>query len=286
MYYDYHLHSEFSDDSMELMETQIEQAISLDVEEICFTEHVDYGIKRDFDDPRGIETTYEAYNGEILKCELSNCDYPNYFKKLKEMKAKYSKFVSIKQGLEFGVQYHTIDKYNTLFTKYQNELDFILFSMHQVNDLQSWNQDAQRGKSQKEYNDEYYQEILKCIKVYKNYSVLAHLDLMTRYDLKGPYPFEYEEEIIREILKIVIDDNKGIEVNTSSHRYNLKDTTPSIDILKLYKELGGRIITVGSDAHNKNDLGKYIKETYDLLKDLGYEYVCTYDKMKPIFHRL
>lgn len=286
MYFDYHLHSEYSDDSIEPMENQIKQAISLGIEEMCFTEHVDYGIKRDFDDPRGIETKFEAYNGELIKCVLSNCDYPNYFKKLQEMKGKYSGTISIKQGLEFGVQCHTIDKYNTLFEKYKDELDFILFSMHQVNDKESWNQNAQIGKTQKEYNDEYYQEILKCIKVYKNYSVLAHLDLMTRYDLNGPYPFKNEEDIIREILKIVINDNKGIELNTSSYRYHLNDTTPSIDILKLYKELGGRIITVGSDAHNKNDLGKYIKESYNLLKNLGFEYVCTFDKMKPTYHLL
>ena len=258
MYFDYHLHSEFSDDSTEPIEEQIKQAIKLNIEEICFSEHVDYGIKRDFEDPRGIETKVYRVDEKDITCILSNCDYPNYFKKLHEMKDKYSDKISIKQGLEFGVQSHTIDKYNLLFEKYHNELDFILFSMHQVNDLESWNQEAQYGKSQKEYNDEYYEEILKCIKVYKNYSVLAHLDMMARYDLNGPYPFKYEEEIIREILKTAINDNKGIEVNTSSFRYHLKDTTPSIDILKLYKELNGKIITVGSDTHKKEDLEKVL----------------------------
>ena len=286
MYFDYHLHSEFSDDSTELMKTQIKQAIKLGVDEICFTEHVDYGIKRDFDDTRGIETKVYHIDGEDITCILSNCDYPNYFKKLHEMKTEYSNQISIKQGLEFGVQSHTINEYNLLFDKYKDELDFILFSMHQVNDKESWNQEAQYDKTQKQYNDEYYEEILKCIKVYKNYSVLAHLDMIVRYDLNGPYPFKYEEEIIREILKIAINDNKGIEVNTSSYRYHLKDTTPSIDILKLYKELNGQIISVGSDAHKKEDLGAHIKETYDLLRDLGFEYVCTFDKMKPIYHKL
>ncbi len=286
MYFDYHIHSEFSDDSNEPIEEQIKQAIKLGIEEICFSEHVDYGIKRDFDDSRGIETKVYHIDGKDISCILSNCNYPSYFKKLHEMKDKYSDKISIKQGLEFGVQSHTIDKYNSLFEKYKDELDFILFSMHQVNDKESWNQEAQYGKTQKEYNDEYYMEILKCIKVYKNYSVLAHLDMMARYDLNGPYPFRYEEEIIREILKTAINDNKGIEVNTSSSRYHLKDTTPSIEILKLYKELNGKIITVGSDSHKKEDLGSHIKEIYDLLKDLGFEYICTFDKMKPIYHKL
>ncbi len=285
MYYDYHVHSQYSDDCTEPIENQVIRAIDLGIDEICFTEHVDYGIKRDRDDIRGIENKTYHFNGKDIKCILANCDYPSYFKKLHEMQMKYPN-ISIKQGLEFGVQSHTVEKYNKLFDKYKEELDFVLFSMHQVNDKESWNQEAQFGKTQKEYNDEYYNEILKCIKVYKNYSVLAHLDLMRRYDLNGPYPFENEREIITEILKQVIKDNKGIEVNTSSYRYCLDGPMPSIDILKLYKELGGKIITVGSDAHKQIDLGTYILKTYNLLKDLGFEYVCTFEKMKPIYHKL
>ena len=86
--------------------------------------------------------------------------------------------------------------------------------------------------------------------------------------------------------KIVIKDGKGIEVNTSSHRYDLVDLTPSRDILKLYKELGGNIITIGSDSHKREHLGAYIKETKTELKKLGFEYYCTFEKMKPVFHTL
>ena len=84
----------------------------------------------------------------------------------------------------------------------------------------------------------------------------------------------------------VIEDGKGIEVKTSSHRYGLKDMTPSLDILKLYKELGGKIITIGSDSHQKEHLGAYIEETKDVLRNLGYSYYCTFDHMKPLFHQL
>ena len=70
------------------------------------------------------------------------------------------------------------------------------------------------------------------------------MDLITRYDEQGIYPFEKVRSLITEILKTVIADGKGIEVNTSSHRYGLSDMTPSRDILKLYKELGGTILTI------------------------------------------
>ena len=64
----------------------------------------------------------------------------------------------------------------------------------------------------------------------------------------------------------MIQDGKGIEINTSSHRYGLKDSTPSRDILKLYKELGGKIITIGSDSHKPEHLGAYIDEAKELSK--------------------
>lgn len=98
---------------------------------------------------------------------------------------------------------------------------------------------------------------------------------------------EKSEGIISEILKTVISDGKGIEFNTSYHRYGLKDTTPSTNILRLYRELGGEIITIGSDSHRPEHLGiSDIETAKSILKGLGFQYFCTYEKMQPIFHRL
>ena len=110
--------------------------------------------------------------------------------------------------------------------------------------------------------------------------------MITRYDENGYYPFEKSRPIVEDILKTVIEDGKGIEFNTSYHRYGLKDTTPSVDILKLYKRLGGEIITIGSDSHRREHLGAYIREAGQLLKDLGFRFLCIYDRMKPIYCRL
>ena len=89
---------------------------------------------------------------------------------------------------------------------------------------------------------------------------------MTR---RGPAPFSMIKPAVTEILKRAIQDGKGIEVNTSSHRYGLKDTQPSVDILKLYRSLGGEIITIGSDSHKPEHLGAYIPETQALLRGTG-----------------
>ena len=268
---DFHVHSEFSDDSHELMENQIEKAISLGLREICFTDHVDYGIKKDWSEGNIEYRGGDGVGTPVDSMEpMANVDYPAYFKKLKEMKKKYAGQIEVKQGLEFGIQTHTVEKYEKLYDTYKEELDFVLFSMHQVHDLEFWTQDFQRGKSQEEYNREYYQEILDTMKLFKNYSILSHLDLIVRYDENGRFPFEKTKDIVTEILKLAIKDGKGIEINTS----------------RLYKELGGTIITIGSDAHTTKYIGDHFDDAVKVLKEVGFTHFATFSKMKPTFHEL
>ena len=279
MFCDYHVHTEYSDDSIYKMKNVVKDAISLGLKEICFTDHVDYGIKRDWDDPRGIHYRKDE-SGE----PLANVDYEKYYIGYLQLVAEYKNKINLKMGLEFGMQRHTIDDFEKLFKRYP--FDCILLSVHQINDVEFWTGEYQKGKTQEEYNLEYYEELLYLVKHYHNYSVLAHLDLITRYDSAGIISFEVIKPVITEILKTVIADGKGIEFNTSWHRYGLQDTTPSKEILKLYKELGGEIITIGSDSHKSEHLGAYVEEAHKILRELGFTRFCTYDKMKPIFHRL
>ena len=276
MFTDYHVHTEFSDDSVYLMEDVVKDAIRMNMDEICITDHVDYGVKDDWD--CGHEIAYR--DGE----PFANVDYPRYMAKLREMQDLYGDRISIKIGLEFGVQTHTIPQFEALFHRYP--FDFIILSIHQVEDQEFWTQDFQRGRTQQEYNERYYEEMLEVVKKYKDYSVLGHMDLITRYDEAGIYPFEKIKPLVEEILKIVITDGKGIELNTSYHRYGLKDTTPSVEILKLYRDLGGSILTLGSDSHKPEHLGTYIKEGKKILRDLGFTRFCTYERMRPVFHEL
>lgn len=271
---DYHVHTGFSDDSIYPMEDVVKDAIAMNMDEICFTDHVDYGIKLDWDS--GKEIQYRG--GE----PLANVDYPMYEAGIRELQYLYGDQISIKMGMEFGMQMHTMEQYEKLFQRYP--FDFIILSVHQVEDKEFWTQDFQKDRTQQEYNERYYNEMLDLVKNYKNYSVLGHMDLIVRYDKAGIYPFEKVKPYVEEILKIVIEDGKGIEVNTSSHRYGLKDMTPSKDIMKLYRDLGGKIITAGSDSHKPEHLGAYIKETKEILRDLGFQSFCTYERMKPVFH--
>lgn len=280
---DYHVHTEFSDDSEYQMEQVVRDSIAMRLDEICFTDHVDYGVKNDWDDGEKIRYR-EGIPGEPENMPILNVNYPLYYKTYQKMKTQYGDKITLRLGMEFGMQAHTIEKYEKLFARYP--FDFIILSVHEVEDKEFWTQEFQRGRTQKEYNERYYEEILYLVQNYHNYSVLGHMDLITRYDKSGTYPFEKLKPILTEILKTVIAEGKGIEVNTSSHRYGLSDLTPSRDILKLYRELGGTIITIGSDSHKPEHLGTFIDETKQELKTLGFKEFCTFDKMKPIYHQL
>lgn len=271
---DYHVHTIYSDDSVYKMEDVINDGIKKGINELCFTDHVDYGIKRDVDDPLG-----PVYlNGQ----PISNVDYPEYYKEYLYLKEKYKDQMTLKFGLEFGIQVHTIPKYDALFKQYP--FDFIILSIHQVDDLEFWTGDYQKGRTEKEYYERYYQELYDVVNLYHDYSVLGHMDLIKRYDDHDSYDsFNNHKEMITQILKIVIKDGKGIEINTSSVRYEIGDLTPSRDILKLYLKLGGTIITIGSDSHQEDHLGAYIEDT---KKELGFKQYCTYSQMVPEFHDL
>jgi histidinol phosphate phosphatase hisJ family len=282
---DYHIHCKYSDDSEEDLEKIIETAINKGIGEICFTDHVDYGIKLDKDVFEKIdENAKKDWIKKIGRIDL-NVDYPNYFKEIEELREKYKDKITIRQGLEFGMQVHTIKDFQKLFDKYKEKFDFVILSCHQVNDKEFWTNEFQKGKSIDEYNAEYYEEIYRVMSRYSDYSILGHLDHIQRYN-ETIYPFEKSREIIVKILKKVIEDNKGIEVNTSSFRYGLKELTPERDILKLYHELGGKIITIGSDAHKAENVGEHIPYIQEELKKIGFTDICTFDKMKPIFHKL
>lgn len=276
MFADYHVHSEYSDDSTYPLEQVIRDAIGMGMDEICITDHVDYGIKKDWDAGEKI-----AYRGSQ---PLANVDYPRYMAALRDMQIRYGDRIRIRVGLEFGIQRHTIPQFRALLTRYP--LDFVILSIHQVENQEFWTQEFQRGRTQQEYNERYYEELLAVVQQYQGYSVLGHLDLITRYDKQGVYPFERVRPLVEAILRRVIADGKGIEVNTSSHRYGLTDTTPSVAILQLYRELGGTILTIGSDSHAPAHLGTHIEQARALLRDLGFRQFCTFERMQPVFHPL
>ena len=279
---DYHVHTEFSDDSSYPLEEVCRHAIELGLDEICITDHVDYGVKPDVEEYRAGSGTARFEDG----IPVLNVDYERYFPAIDRAREQFAGRLAVKTGMEFGVQTHTEPQFNALFERYVGRWDFIILSIHQVGDKEFWNGAFQEGRTQDECNMAYYREMLDVVQSFSSYSVLGHLDLIKRYDPVGIWPFEKSRDIVAAILERVIADGKGIELNTSSFRYGLPDLQPCTEILRLYRDLGGRILTIGSDSHRPEHLGAHISEVRDRLRALGYTEFCTFDKMEPVFHAL
>ena len=273
---DYHVHCMFSDDSWHTPEKVCEDAWKQNLDEICFTDHVDYGIKPDWDDA----LSAKVFDGQ----RVLNVDYDAYFPYIANLREKWAGRLTVKTGLEFGVQTHTIPQFNALWERWKDQLDFTLLSIHQVGDAEFWTGEFQEGRTQEEYNRAYYQELYDVTTGFEHWSVLAHLDLIKRYDPAGILDFPANRDLVAATLEHVIAQGKGIELNTSSVRYGLADSQPAREILELYRDLGGKIITLGSDSHAPAHLGAYLRHFQRYLASLGFEGFYTYDKMVPTFH--
>lgn len=259
---DYHVHTAFSEDSQYPMRDVVRRAVKLGIDEVCFTEHVDY------------------FTGK----ESHLVDYEKYHNLYQQMCEEFQGEIQLKYGVEFGIQLDTIQNHQRDFDS--GHFDFVILSNHQIHDMEFWNGEYQQGRTQREFNQDYYHAIMDLIQQYKDYSVLGHLDMIKRYDSYGIMPDSENEAMIKEILKLVIEDGKGIELNTSCFRYGLPDLTPSRTILRWYYELGGRILTIGSDSHKEEDLGEGLAYAKEALKELGFREFCTFTAMKPEFHPL
>ncbi|MBM7599796.1 histidinol-phosphatase (PHP family) [Virgibacillus halotolerans] len=258
--FDYHIHSNFSADCTTPMEKTIEQAIRQGLEEICFTDHIDY----DYPDP-------------TIQFEF---DLAAYDQKIKEMQAKYASSICIKKGVEIGVQPYLLGKYKQLLS--EESFDFIICSMHTTEKKDLHSGAFFKNKTIEEAYQIYYEELLYCVKEFKDFQILGHLDLVKRYT-KQASKSDFHD-LMRQIFAEIIPNGKGIELNTSGFRYGLDSGMPSKDILKLYKECGGEIITLGSDSHVETTLGYQFRESKELLKSIGFSYLATFEDGKPIFH--
>lgn len=274
---DYHVHCVFSDDSWYTPEKVVADAWKQNLDEICFTDHVDYGIKPDWED---------ALSAKVMEGQrMLNVDYAAYFPCIAELRERWAGRIAVKCGLELGVQTHTIGKFNALWERWGDQLDFTLLSIHQVEDREFWTGEFQEGRTQQEYNRAYYRELFDVATSFEHWSVLAHLDLIKRYDPAGPLPFPVNRDLVAATLEYAIAQGKGIELNTSSVRYGLADSQPAREILELYRDLGGTVLTLGSDSHAPEHLGAYLRHFQHYLACLGFAGFCTYDHMEPIFHR-
>ena len=262
---DFHIHTCFSSDSDENPENIIRQAVTLGLSSICFTDH------NDFDFP--------LEDGKVIF--LVDFDkYHTYFEKLRE---KYRNQLDIYIGIEQGLQKCCKDKVNSYDPdKY---LDFIIGSSHLVDGSDPYYKDFWNGRSTMETIMKYFESILENLKCCHNFDVYGHIDYIIRYapGQNADYDWKDYQDVIDDILKTLIHNGKGIEINTAGLKYGLKDPNPCFGIVKRYRQLGGEIITTGSDAHKAEHLAYNFNIIHDFLREAGFKYYTIFKKRKPEF---
>lgn len=259
---DCHVHTNISHDGISEIKEYIASGKEKNVDEITFTEH--------WDDYTGLDT------------KLKTLDVSAYREKY--LKYKDDSVLKINFGIEVGLQPDIVDKVETMIKQYP--FDFVIGSSHITckKDM-AMDKSFFNGLTRKEAYLKYFKEVLENIKLYNEFDVYGHIDYVVRYGGYAENKIEYNEfnEILDEILTLLIKKDKGIEINTSGIRYKLCNPHPNIDILKRYKELGGKIITMGSDAHKVDNLAEDFSLAFDILEDVGFKEIAVYHNRKPDF---
>ncbi len=259
--FDFHLHSTVSFDGISNARDMAEAASCRGLREICFTDHADF--------------LYEKGGTQLYSLE----DYAKAYDSL-EIPG-----LTIRRGSELGLAAWSVREAEK-FLKLRH-YDFVIGSVHYTHKGDPYYPEFWEGISGKKAFLCYLEEVLRCVKLHHNFDVLGHLTYVCK-SVHNPThePVLYSDfcEISDEIMKILADNGKGMEINTSGVD-KAGAFLPSMEFLKRFRELGGEIVTVGSDAHDVSRVGQYTNEAIDLLREV-FGYVCTFEDRKPIFHKL
>lgn len=258
--FDFHLHSSVSFDSKEDAGLMAQAALEKGLKEICFTDHIDHME----------DNLFRSFTQDVYAASYDSLSIPN---------------LKIHFGVEYGI---TPDNRELAQRELQErDYDFIIGSIHSIDNKNICAPSFWQGKATSDIYFRYLEEVLQSVQAHCNFDVLGHLTYICKVIAnpdKKPILYREYPEIIDEILRILVKKGKGIEINTSAFE-RCGGFLPAPDVVRRFRELGGEIITIGSDAHNVDRVGKYCFEACTIAKDI-FGYVCTFEKRIPIFHKL
>ena len=230
---DLHIHTQRSCDSKEYMEEYCRKAVLEGITCICFTDHVDYNIN---------DEGYGYYDPE------------QYFRDFERVKKEYGERILLLSGIEFS-EPHLYRQELERLSEYP--YDFVIGSIHFVKDLFPDSEVRSRIPAS-EFFKSYWEEVLEAVS-YGHFDCLGHMDFPKRFYGE----LFYDPDFMHKIFKAMLQNNIVPEINTSSLRKRLLTALPDMELLTIYKECGGRFVTVGSDAHSADclaDNNQYAKE--------------------------
>ena len=273
---DYHVHSSCSFDADDRMVNMARSELARGITEVCFTDHVDFG------DQQTMQIGPERF-------QLPRSQVRQFIDAME----KAPEGIEIRLGLELGQGNHDPARAKRIYA--MPEYDFILGSLHNL-----------RGERDFYYLE--YESEEQCHELYARYldelielaglgcfDCMAHIGYCLRYmhkqGIDAAVTMDRYGDRVDVLLRTLIENGKGIELNVADlvpggREDPLLQPFPGLDVLRRYRELGGDIITVGSDAHNVRAAGVGIREGFELLAGCGFRYVAVYRRHKPEFKRI
>lgn len=264
---DVHLHTKFSFDSEEEPENYIKKMGEFGVKTIGFSEHYDF----------------DAFLDGEKDVTLADLDsYTDYISKLK----KYNPELQILQGIEFGYRKEAVPQYSKLINQYP--FDYVINSLHTLKSRGDCYHDKFfDGRGLKNSYADYLNGVLESVYAYNDYQIIGHIGYVCRYRTGSGSQFKYSDysEIIDEILKAIIAKDKCLEINTST---GVSSCTflPDKDIILRYIELGGKLISFGSDAHSADRFYRNAALLKDFLKQSGIKELYYYKNRHPVAYKI
>lgn len=265
---DMHVHSCFSSDSKENPESIIETAIKKGFSYVYFTDHHDTDFPVSKEDPD-------------MNFQL---DFPAYIECLTKLREQYSQKIQLRIGVEQGICPEVADKVTTIANQY--DFDFIIGSSHLTSLINGdpYYPEYYEGMHYIDAYRKYFMSEVENVRLTSAFDVYGHLDYAIRYcpDKSFRYRFHDYQDIFEELFKLLIEKGKGIEINTAGIR-KIGFAHPHMDALRLYREMGGEIITIGSDAHTKEDIGFGFDVAEEMLKSCCFRYYTVFNGRQPEF---
>ncbi|MBR5558964.1 MAG: histidinol-phosphatase HisJ family protein [Oscillospiraceae bacterium] len=260
--FDSHTHSENSPDGNHSVLNMCEQAADIGLSGIAITDHLECN---DF-----IKDNYRT------RVQQSVFD-------IRRAQQLLGDKLLISCGIELGQALQNKDAALEILNTY--DFDFVLGSLHALEgklDFCYWDYSDPNIIIHDSLVDYYKQQI--DLAKWGHFDVMGHITYPIRYiwgKNRIPVDITRYSDLIDELLRTLIEKGRGIEVNTSGLRQELGTTLPDFPLIKRYRELGGEIITIGTDAHFVEDIGNGVEYTMDMLREAGFEYFSFFKGRQP-----
>lgn len=263
--FDCHIHSTFSTDSVMDAGQACGSAIRQGLDGIAFTDHLDYDFPGDI-------------NFLI--------DFDEYFCVIDNIRKRYAERLKVLSAVEVGIQPHVLRESEELIQRYP--FDYVLASVHVIDGQNPYYKEYYTGKSKKEAYTRYLEEIYYMVENLKSFDMLGHFGYIIRYADYDDRTLRYADysDLFDMIFRELIEHGRGFELNTGTYRIERLDAVYDTEILKRYRELGGDMICLGSDAHHTDHVAARFEYFSQVLRDAGFRYTVHFENRKPVFDKL